>query len=180
LQINIHKITNKGLLLEFQEKANDWSIIAGLLDNGILHFINPLKVYIRAIRIQDIIEIEGRMHNRVGLHCSRCLSPFTMPLSTEFELTYTKNLPERETHDKEEIELQAEEMRMIRLEGDTIDLRKAVQDQIVMSLPLQPLCSPDCRGLCPRCGTNLNEDDCGCDRTPEDNPFAVLKNLKSD
>jgi uncharacterized protein len=103
-----------------------------------------------------------------------------MPLSAEFELTYTQVLPETEPDDKEEIELHAEEMRMIRFEGDAIDLRDALQDQILMSLPLQPLCSPECRGLCPRCGANLNEGDCGCDRTPDDSPFAVLKKLKSD
>ena len=180
MRINIHKITNEGLWLDFKEKTDSWPIIASLLEDGVLDFIEPLSVHLRAIRIRDIIEIEGRLDTRIGLKCSRCLVPFVMPLSTEFELTYTQALPEIEPDDKEEIELQAEEMRMIRFEGDTIDLRDALQDQIVMSLPLQPLCSPDCRGLCPRCGANLNEGDCGCDRTPDDSPFAVLKKLKSD
>jgi uncharacterized protein len=180
LRINIHKITNEGLWLDFQEKTDHWPMIAALLEDGVLEFIEPLSVHLRAIRIRDIIEAEGRLDTRIGLDCSRCLVPFVMPLSAEFELTYTQVLPETEPDDKEEIELHAEEMRMIRFEGDAIDLRDALQDQILMSLPLQPLCSPECRGLCPRCGANLNEGDCGCDRTPDDSPFAVLKKLKSE
>ena len=65
------------------------------------------------------------------------------------------------------------------------DLAEAVLNEIWFHCPMQPLCRPDCRGLCPVCGENLNEHDCGHaskieEERMESNPFAVLRNLKLD
>ena len=48
------------------------------------------------------------------------------------------------------------------LAGDEIDLEPLARDAVLLELPLAPLCRPDCQGLCPECGTNLNEDSCQC------------------
>ena len=61
--------------------------------------------------------------------------------------------------------------------GSKLDVTKAVCDEIVLSLPLSFLCKEDCKGLCHKCGTDLNKQTCSCDTTP-DNAFSVLKNLK--
>jgi uncharacterized protein len=55
-----------------------------------------------------------------------------------------------------------------------------MQEQFYLSLPMKPLCSEDCQGLCPVCGTNLNRDTCDCRRDWDDPRFAALKNLRSD
>lgn len=68
-----------------------------------------------------------------------------------------------------------------------IDLGDAISDAVVMDTPFVVLCQPDCKGLCPTCGANLNEGDCGCAEAAEqawvdsdENPFAALKGLKLD
>ena len=61
--------------------------------------------------------------------------------------------------------------------GSRLDVTKAICDEIVLSLPTALLCKPDCKGLCPKCGANLNVEQCNCD-TSRENVFVALKNLK--
>ena len=59
-----------------------------------------------------------------------------------------------------------------------IDLRDGIQEQVVMALPSKPLCDEKCKGLCPMCGADRNQRDCGCKRESITSQFAVLKTLK--
>ena len=65
-----------------------------------------------------------------------------------------------------------------RLEGTEVDLAPLVRDAVLLHLPPAPLCSEDCRGLCTRCGANLNEAECGCEPGPSDPRWAALDVLK--
>lgn len=60
---------------------------------------------------------------------------------------------------------------------NTVDLGGPVRDEISLAIPARPLCRPDCAGLCPECGTDLNEDPCGGHDEPASSPFAVLQGL---
>lgn len=62
-------------------------------------------------------------------------------------------------------------------EGDTIDLDRIANEALLLNLPSKLLCREDCRGLCPKCGKNLNEGDCDCSEDYSDSPFAKLLNL---
>ena len=62
--------------------------------------------------------------------------------------------------------------------GDSVDITKLVEDNLIVSLPRQLLCKKDCKGLCPHCYTNLNFGDCKCEEVTSTSPFAVLKNIK--
>lgn len=65
---------------------------------------------------------------------------------------------------------------MIPFEGDSIDLREGLGEQVIMGLPFKPLCDPGCKGLCSRCGADLNRESCSCDAVSSESPFAALKN----
>ena len=69
---------------------------------------------------------------------------------------------------------------MNHFQGEEIDFREAVQEQVKLALPMQPLCSETCSGLCPGCGADLNQGDCSCAKGPRDPRFAVLERLKKD
>ena len=58
---------------------------------------------------------------------------------------------------------------------DGIDLAPVVRDVVIAALPIRNLCRPDCKGLCPKCGADLNQADCGCDREVVDPRLAALK-----
>ena len=81
---------------------------------------------------------------------------------------------------EEEIEIEVEEIGMMYFKGEEIDLQQGIQEQVVMAFPLRPLCDENCKGLCPKCGSDLNQADCECEPEPVSNKFAALKNLKLD
>ena len=113
--------------------------------------------------------------------CNRCLVKFETNLRPRFTLTYTRRQSaDIEPADDEEVELQEEKIGLIPFAGQEIDLLKDVQSEIVMAIPMQPVCSKQCRGLCPQCGGNLNETTCSCKDQNVDPRLAVLKNLKID
>ncbi len=65
-------------------------------------------------------------------------------------------------------------------DDDTVDLSGPVRDEVALAVPLRPLCRPDCRGLCPTCGSDLNRDPCQGHDEGSDSPFAVLEGLFAD
>ena len=65
-------------------------------------------------------------------------------------------------------------------EGDTIDITGMVRDTLLAAQPLSNICKPDCKGLCPVCGANLNHGDCGCERFVPDPRLAALQQWKKD
>ena len=100
---------------------------------------------------------------------------------SDFALTYTKEVPGlMDVLDQKEVELKLEEIGLLYFRGEEISLQQGIQEQVLMAFPLQPLCDKDCKGLCPQCGSDLNHNECGCERKSGSNKFAALKNLKLD
>lgn len=179
MQIHIDQLIDTELGLEFEEKPESFPVLAEMIKNKEIDFSAPIKTRLRVFRIGDFIEAEGVFETAIRQVCGRCLKEFKTQLSSEVALTYTpENLRNREDLSRDEIELSPEDAGLITFSGDRINLRDGVQEQLVMALPLRPLCRESCKGLCPQCGANLNEADCGCDHSPTNTQFSVLKNLK--
>ena len=181
LILHVEQLKDKEFFHEFEENPQIFPIIAEMVKNRDCKFPKPLNIRLRAFRVREVFEVQGRLRTRVRLPCSRCLKNFDTPLASDFELTYTKEMPGlMDVFDEEEIEIKVEEIGMTYFKGEEINLLQGMQEQVVMAFPLQPLCDENCRGLCPKCGSDLNQGDCGCKREPVSNKFAVLKNLKLD
>ncbi|MGB9682274.1 MAG: YceD family protein [bacterium] len=91
----------------------------------------------------------------VILECSRCLQLYPQPLEFSYREVYSEE-PFRIVG-----ELTEEDFKFT-IENNTIDISSSVRENIIINLPIKPLCRPDCKGLCPVCGKNLNEGDCSC------------------
>ena len=181
LILHVEQLKENEFFHAFEENPQVFPIIAEMVKNRECEFLEPLNIRLKAFRIRELFEVQGTFRTRVRLPCSRCLKDFDTPLASDFELTYTKEMPGlMDVFDKEEIELRVEEIGMFYFKGEEIDLQQGIQEQVVMAFPLQPLCDQNCKGLCPNCGTDLNQGDCGCKQEPSTNKFAVLKNLKLD
>jgi uncharacterized protein len=98
--------------------------------------------------------------------CRRCLEPLDGQLRSEVRELYRPRSPSVEGDD--------EDGDTYPLRGEQLDLRPLVRDALLLELPLAPLCRPDCRGLCPRCGADLNQDPCSCERETVDPRWAAL------
>jgi uncharacterized protein len=93
-----------------------------------------------------------------------------------FELTYE---PRPARASESEREIADEDFSAAFYDNDEIDLEQLMRERFEMSLPMKPLCSEDCRGLCPVCGTNLNRGSCDCKTDWEDPRLAALKTLQT-
>lgn len=124
----------------------------------------------------DILHIRGRVQADPELECSRCLKTFSYHIDTELDITLA---PERVLGTSPEHELDRSELDVEFYEGDEIDPLALVKEQLLITVPMVPLDNPDCKGLCPVCGTDLNEINCGCkEESPgEFGAFSALKDL---
>jgi uncharacterized protein len=136
--------------------------VAVTLPNAAVPGEASFDVSIRSL--SDGVVVRGTATATAELTCTRCLSSWTSDLAVPVEQVY------RTVPDDEEDELPVEP-------GGWIDVEPAVHDEVALALPTTPLCRPDCRGLCPTCGTDLNTDPCDGHGDDEDSPFAVLRDL---
>ncbi len=122
------------------------------------------------------LHITGRIQSEPQLECSRCLKSFTYAIDAEVNIDAA---PVSAMGMAPEHELAGGELDIEFYQGDEIEPVDFVKEQILVSLPMVPLHSPDCKGLCAVCGTDLNVASCGCraDKGGEFGAFSALKDL---
>ncbi len=159
------------LSVDFDGQQCDFPADAGKLRKPI-----HLEAHVRKVR--DEITIEGRLSTRVDVVCARCLKAHDEILDEAFEVVYFPQ-PALLGQD-DDVELTPSELDCYYYEGETISLLEVVRDQVLLMIPVKPLCRPDCAGLCPTCGKNLNLGPCECAPQTGDARFAVLEQLLHD
>jgi len=122
------------------------------------------------------VDIYGVVGFAYVLECSRCLKEFVVQGSEKVLLHCRRSSTERAVR---EVELSEEDVTAYFYKDNIIDLAIAVRDAVLLSVPMKPLCSADCRGLCPVCGEDLNLKKCSCTVTVVDARWEALKELKS-
>jgi len=124
-----------------------------------------LRGVLRLTRTGEGLYIEGPLESELELECNRCLTSLNQTLAVKLgELLYYP--PRPGTDPSESVP-----------ETGILDLRPLVRDHLFLDMPTHALCQPDCKGLCPECGNNLNEIDCEHPETELDPRFAALKSL---
>ena len=178
MKIKIHHIPTQGLMLDFERPAQHFSGLKAIMQSGECEFAKPLVIHLDVLPMKDFIRVKGRLDTTLRQACVRCLESFEYRLQCRFTLNYSRQIPQ-DVHNAENegIELTADQIGMVFFEGEEIDFTDAIQEQAILGMPFNPICKADCRGLCPRCGKNLNSGPCLCDEEEPDGPFAILKDL---
>ena len=173
LKINLTILPEEGLRLTFSEGAS-W--FKGCFSDTELPEFSLVKVDVDCLvtRSGDTIYARGEMAAQISQQCDRCLEPATIPVGGEFAYTL---VPEK-SEIADDLELTAQELETSYYRGDFIDLAPMICEQIVLQAPMKILCAEDCKGLCPRCGVNLNTGSCNCQSTAVDDRLAVLKKFR--
>lgn len=133
------------------------------------------------VKVQGIAELVGadiRIHGRIAAEasaeCARCTAPVNLAVEQDFDLIYR---PASAIAREEEIEIPRDELDVGFYTGEGINLVDVVKEQVILALPMKVLCRPDCRGLCPSCGANLNGGACRCPQPQSESAFgSLLKN----
>ena len=122
------------------------------------------------------IRIRGRLKVRMRSECDRCLEPAEFPVESTFDLYYR---PATEVAREEELEIDAGEAEIAFYEGSGIELKDVLREYVLLAMPMQRICRPDCLGICPVCGQNRNLVQCACELKPLDDRWAALKKLQT-
>ncbi|MBQ3059939.1 MAG: DUF177 domain-containing protein [Desulfovibrio sp.] len=144
--------------------------------------LSPLATQVHVLPTESGCLIRGRLQGRVALPCNRCSEEAQTDINARFEDFEELNCQDADlpmTQPGQDAETMPGAERII-YEGTSpmLDLAAVCWEEFMLALPVNPLCRPDCRGLCPQCGTNRNNGDCTCSADEGDPRLAVLRNLK--
>ncbi len=133
-------------------------------------FTKPISVEGEIVNKGGYISLDVTVKAEYDAECARCLKPLSRSFETEFSRTVVRrgelvNTAEEDADDYIEI-----------VDG-VLDLDVPCAEQLMMEFPMKELCSDDCKGLCPKCGHDLNEGDCGCVKKEIDPRLAILQKL---
>jgi uncharacterized protein len=176
--VRIDDIPHDGFRLSTQWDAG---ALKGILTDtdSLFRIVSPIELEVRFHLPKPQVLMEGSCSATLELACVRCLKEFVWPLEARFRYIFWPK--SKESH-VEEKELGAEDLEVVYYkEGEPVDLRRFIAEQIYLHVPQYPRCQDACKGLCGQCGINLNEQTCSCAESIKRetlSPFSVLKKLK--
>ncbi|MDD5953189.1 MAG: DUF177 domain-containing protein [Oscillospiraceae bacterium] len=133
--------------------------------SGVQPFASPVHLTGQAVGNSEGVSLSMVAVFDYCVPCDRC----AVPVKSKKEYRFTHELV-RELH-------QEDNDQYVLVEGDELDLGELARADILLELPTKNLCKPDCKGLCPKCGTNLNSGSCECDTRQIDSRLEILKQL---
>ena len=137
---------------------------------GDYEVVDAEPVSLRIMNLGDKkLEVEGKAKLALIIPCDRCLDPVRIDL--EFDIIRAVDLNETEEERIADLDEQPY------VNGYNLDVDQLVCDELILNLPMKVLCSDDCKGICNRCGTNLNHETCDCDIRSADPRMAVIQDI---
>ncbi len=132
-------------------------------------FLKPVEVELTVENTGRLMVGRGTVKTVVQLPCSRCLKDFSYPIDEDLHINMAEDIHSDRISSDEDI---------ILFGNDEADILPRVYEALFMAVPLNPLCSQDCQGLCNICGTDLNTGSCSCQDNNLDPRWEKLKNLR--
>ncbi|MCL6610880.1 MAG: DUF177 domain-containing protein [Peptococcaceae bacterium] len=138
--------------------------------HGQVSFNSPLRLTGFLTNEGGKLKLTGCLEGEARIACGRCLDLFDLPLKAEMDEVYCSECREGQGPGGE----------WVLFRGDVLDVTAEVAKAVLSALPMKLLCREDCRGLCQRCGTNLNREACRCSTDDVDPRMEVLRKLLKD
>jgi uncharacterized protein len=132
---------------------------AASLDLPAADWPGPIRAEVDVAMSGEQVTVRGRIEASAGLSCVRCLKRFEFKLAPPFELFAERAGRSRHPGDDDALERDGY---MVFHDGRRLDLSVQARETLLLEIPMAPYCRDDCRGLCPRCGADLNDGPCGC------------------
>ena len=129
-------------------------------------FTGPVHIKGRAENIGGQVEISARVTAKIATNCARC----TKEIFEDVDFCFSERVLSKETEVSEEDDV-------ILLESSVVDVADLALNNFITVSPMKYLCKEDCKGLCPHCGADKNQTNCGCEDKITDPRFDVLNNL---
>ena len=174
MKLRVDDITAEAKELSFAEPEGEINRVLEKEPLTEFQVQEPIGVNVSYYRAGTELFFEGGLHASTTAVCARCAEKFAAPSDRDFRFI----LAPKAIGFNGEKDLGDEDLEFSLYEGDQIDLSPLIREQFLLSLPTRPLCREDCRGLCPKCGVNLNHTQCACSVEVGHPGLAALRNLK--
>ncbi len=174
MKLALDQITESPKDISFSERVGELNLIYKgedkVRDYRFPPFLDVNLVYYRSG--QEIF-FQGWFGGTVEGRCSRCLETYSFPIEKEFDFVLTPRPPSAKSK-----ELNRDEMGLSFYAAEEINLSPLIMEQVLLALPIRPLCEDGCRGFCGGCGVDLNYEPCLCASAPGDPRMAIFRTLK--
>jgi len=164
MKILISEIPDEGLDIDVDET----------LQSDVVRLISPVKGHLSITKTGPEVLIQGEITTSAELECSRCLKNYTSEINAPVDVIYH---PAEELKAEGKHEIREDELETGFYSGDEFDVAELLKEQILLNVSMKPLCSETCKGICPKCGTDLNVNKCNCSIDRTDSRLEVLKEL---
>jgi uncharacterized protein len=166
MKVEFRKVKAGGSMFNLETTASDLE-----LEAAGFKFPDPIEVELNAIKSGDEIIFQGNVTTMIEAECARCLELFEKPVEArmQFVVQFLDVDTPEDTGDDDFVVLPKS--------MEDYDISERVREVILLELPYKPLCELNCKGLCPMCGENLNERDCGCTQDKTDERWDALREL---
>ena len=170
--------------IDLKNLAQDKVSITGTSPPGEFDFgsesvrlVSPVEWELTAERAGLEIRIQGTLRSTAEIPCSRCLESARHEISKPFDLFFRQR-DEHMFDEDDEIELTEKDTRTAFFTGTELAIDEILREQMLLALPMKALCKLDCKGLCPKCGTNLNIRNCNCPKEQFNPHLDALLEIK--
>ncbi len=175
MEILLKDIPDQGLDIAYEEDPH----LLDLVDEGV-RFEDKVAVRGRLSKAGETVSLVGWLTARLILPCSRCAKDFTFPLYLELATQFLPLVQAsmvRSGEGLEDVTMEEGDLHFYR--GQSVLLDDFIREEVILAIPMQSLCDPNCKGLCSRCGQDLNIAACGCPQEEAASPMnRTVKNDK--
>jgi uncharacterized protein len=169
VKLQCSEIPEEGLRLHIRGRDSRWEGLEGFTVEA------PPSGHLFVRRRGRDVLVQGEVHTTLRFECSRCLEDF--PYEVQTSLSQWLRQRDQDRPQAKEIELAPDDLEFGTYDGEDILLDRVIEEHVLLSLPMRPLCSDGCKGLCPGCGGNRNRGECGCPEGSRGSSFDCLKDF---
>jgi uncharacterized protein len=170
MQINVDKLKREEAVLELVSVE---ALSQRVVDGRFVTAAKPLQVRLTVANVGKAFVVGGELETELMAVCDRCLEPFAYAVTVTAEDEWL-------TPEQAMLVDPEEQENAYVLVGDEVEVTDRLEELLLMQLPMRYICAPECRGLCPHCGSDLNQGDCGCARKSLDPRMAIFANWRKE
>jgi uncharacterized protein len=142
-----------------------------VVDSELFHLESPIASHVVISLRGDCVRVAGHLRGSLSMTCCRCSKPIFQPVDKDFLVDYW---PDPVSREGEELRLNYDDLEVGFYHGDEFDLSAVISEQIVLEVPMKPVCRENCKGLCDQCGADLELGPCSCERNRIDPRLSAL------
>ncbi len=171
--ISLQQLEQHSVRFKVEIPAGEIDYDSKLTQSSILHAEGSAELLNHSL---GEVRVQGSLSVDIQATCDRCLETAAFPIENRFDLVY---MPAEESRGGED-EIDQAGIEVGYYEGNGLALNDILREVVLLGVPMQLVCSEACKGICPVCGQNRNQHDCGCQAETADDRWNQLKNFRAE